>query len=96
MNPHVSELLPAYHDGELTSNCQRQVEKHLQDCPTCRAELKALEELSSLLKADFVPIRLPRSVSPRRCSCDYPAYRCHVLVNEKASLLVGCWGFRSR
>ena len=59
MNPHLSELLPAYHDGELTSNRQRQVEKHLQDCPTCRAELEALEELSSLLKADFVPDPTP-------------------------------------
>jgi len=59
MNPHVSELLAAYHDGELTSNRQHQVEKHLQDCPTCRAELEALEELSSLLKADSIPHQTP-------------------------------------
>ena len=59
MNPHVSELLAAYHDGELPVNRQHQVEKHLQDCPTCRAELEALEELSSLLKADFVPHQTP-------------------------------------
>jgi anti-sigma factor RsiW len=78
MNPHVNELLAAYHDGELTSNRQHQVEKHLQDCPTCRAELEALEELSSLLKADSIPhqtsperfaaqvqLRLPRTALPR-------------------------------
>lgn len=55
MNPHVSELLAAYHDGELPGKRQHQVEKHLQDCPACRAELVALKELSSLLKADSVP-----------------------------------------
>jgi len=59
MNPHVSELLAAYHDSELTSNRQHQVEKHLRDCPTCRAELEALEELSSLLKADPIPHQTP-------------------------------------
>ena len=59
MNPHVSELLAAYHDGELTSNSRHQVKNHLQDCPTCRAELEALEELSSFPKADFVPPHTP-------------------------------------
>jgi anti-sigma factor RsiW len=54
MNPHVVELLAAYHDGELTSDRQRQVAKHLQDCETCRAELEALEQLSFFLKADSV------------------------------------------
>jgi anti-sigma factor RsiW len=62
MNPHVIELLAAYHDGELTSNRQQEVEKHLRDCPTCRAELEALEALSSYLKADSVPT----STSPER------------------------------
>lgn len=62
MNLHVSELLAAYHDGELTSNRLQQVEKHLQDCPTCRAELEVLEELSSLLKADS----MPHQTSPER------------------------------
>jgi anti-sigma factor RsiW len=78
MNPHVNELLAAYHDGELPVDRQHQVEKHLQDCPTCRAELGALEELSSFLKADLVPhqtpperfaaqvqLRLPRAPLPR-------------------------------
>ena len=59
MNPHVIEWLAAYHDGELPAHRQHLVEKHLQDCPTCRAELEALEELSSFLKADFVPPHTP-------------------------------------
>jgi anti-sigma factor RsiW len=59
MNPHVSEWLAAYHDGELPASRQHQVEKHLQDCPTCRAELEALKELSSFLKADIVPAQTP-------------------------------------
>lgn len=59
MTSHVIEWLAAYHDGELTPNRQRQVEEHLQDCPTCRAELDAIEGLSSLLKAEPVPQGLP-------------------------------------
>ena len=59
MTSHVLEWLAAYHDGELTPNRRRQVEEHLQDCPTCRAELTAIEELSSLLKADTAPHLTP-------------------------------------
>lgn len=59
MNPHVSEWLAAYHDGELPASRQHQVEKHVQDCPTCRAELDALKELSTFLKADKVPHQTP-------------------------------------
>ena len=59
MNPHVSELLAAYHDGELPPNRRHQVENHLEDCSTCRAELEVLEELSSFLKADSVPHHTP-------------------------------------
>jgi anti-sigma factor RsiW len=78
MNPHVSELLAAYHDGELTSNRRQQVEQHIQDCRTCRTELESFEALSSLLKTDLVPhqtppqrfaaqvqLRLPRALSSR-------------------------------
>ena len=59
MNPHVIEWLAAYHDGELSSSRRGQVEEHLKDCQTCRAELDALEGLSSLLKADAVPAHTP-------------------------------------
>jgi anti-sigma factor RsiW len=59
MNPHVIEWLAAYHDGELPSGRRQQVEEHLKDCPACRAELEALEVLSSLLKADPIPAHTP-------------------------------------
>ena len=62
MTLHVLELLAAYHDGELTPTRQRLVEKHLQDCAECRAELDAIQELSSLLKAD----PMPPQTSPQR------------------------------
>ncbi|MBI5032884.1 MAG: zf-HC2 domain-containing protein [Chloroflexi bacterium] len=78
MNSHVTDLLAAYHDGELSSNRRHSVDKHLQDCRTCRAELETLEKLSSLLRANPVPdytpperfaaqvqLRLPRTLSPR-------------------------------
>jgi anti-sigma factor RsiW len=59
MNQHVIDLLAAYHDGELSSSRRHLVDKHLQECRTCRAELEALEGLSSLLKADPVPAHTP-------------------------------------
>ena len=59
MNPHVIEWLAAYHDGELPSGRRQQVEEHLKDCQTCRAELDALQGLSSLLKADPLPAHTP-------------------------------------
>jgi anti-sigma factor RsiW len=78
MNPHVNEWLAAYHDDELPVYRRQQVEKHLEDCTACRAELESFVELSSLLKVDQVPhqtppqrfaaqvnLRLPRTVSSR-------------------------------
>ena len=59
MNLHVTDLLAAYHDGELSSTRRHQVDKHLQDCITCRAELEALGELSSLLRAVPIPEHTP-------------------------------------
>lgn len=59
MTSHVLEWLPAYHDGELTPNRQRQVQQHLEDCPACRAELEAIQGLSSLLKVDPEPQQTP-------------------------------------
>lgn len=102
MTSHVLEWLAAYHDGELTPNRQRQVEGHLQDCPTCRAELEAIEELSSLLKADPLPqmtppqrfaaqvqLRLPRKPPlPRRSADQLPRW---VLGAPLALIVV--WAF---
>jgi anti-sigma factor RsiW len=59
MSEHVLEWLPAYHDGELPPGRSRQVEAHLQACPSCRAELQTLTGLSALLKADSLPQHTP-------------------------------------
>jgi hypothetical protein len=49
MSNHVTEWLNAYLDGELTNGRLHQVEKHLVECETCRAELESLRGLSALL-----------------------------------------------
>lgn len=59
MSEHILEWLPAYHDGELSASRARQVETHLNGCPSCRAELAALDELSSLLQTDPAPAHTP-------------------------------------
>ena len=55
MSQHLLEWLPAYHDGELGQDRRRLVEAHLEECESCRTELKALEPLSSHLKAERAP-----------------------------------------
>ena len=51
---HPTELLPDYALGELTPEEARLVEAHLARCPTCRAELRELQE--GLVKlAESVP-----------------------------------------
>ena len=55
MDKHMDQWLGAYLDGELRGVRRRQVADHLDDCPQCRAELKALTQLSSLLQADPLP-----------------------------------------
>jgi predicted anti-sigma-YlaC factor YlaD len=49
MNGHMTPWIAAYHDGELRGRRLRQVEEHLAECATCRAELKELQCLSALL-----------------------------------------------
>jgi anti-sigma factor RsiW len=102
MTLHVLEWLAAYHDGELTPNRQRQVNEHLQDCQTCRAELDAIDGLSSLLKADPAPqqtppqrfaaqvqLRLPRITPlPRRSADQLPRW-----VLGAPLVLIVVWAF---
>jgi len=55
MSEHILNWLPAYHDGELSPHRRQQVENHLRDCSSCRAELQTLMGLSVLLKSDPPP-----------------------------------------
>lgn len=81
MSNHVTEWLNAYFDGELKGTRLRQVEEHLAECETCRAELESLQGLSAMLRevpaAEFasherfatqVNLLLPqkRTAAPRR------------------------------
>ena len=50
MTEHVTAWLGAYHDGELQGRRLYQVEAHLAQCATCRAELENLRALAGLLQ----------------------------------------------
>lgn len=55
MGQHVYHLLDDYYDNELSPASRRRVEAHLDDCPSCRAELERLSQLGDLLSAYHVP-----------------------------------------
>ena len=50
MTEHVTAWLGAYHDGQLRGRRLRQVEAHLAQCVTCRADLVRLRALAALLQ----------------------------------------------
>ncbi|MBN2392003.1 MAG: zf-HC2 domain-containing protein [Anaerolineae bacterium] len=60
MMDHVLDWLQAYHDGELQERQVRRVEAHLAHCESCRAELEALQAISSLLQESPVASDLVR------------------------------------
>jgi predicted anti-sigma-YlaC factor YlaD len=47
---HINHLLDEYVDDELGPAWRRQVERHLQACASCRAELEQTWQLSDLLQ----------------------------------------------
>jgi len=60
MTEHVTEWIGAYHDRELGGELLQVVERHLDECPACQAELDSARQLSSLLQsasleAKFLP-----------------------------------------
>ena len=61
MMDHVLDWLQAYHDGELQERQSRRVEEHLAHCESCRAELDALQTISSLLQESPAASDLLRS-----------------------------------
>ena len=63
MMEHVSAWLEVYHDGELSGRRSRQVEAHVADCASCRAELESLRALTGLLQESPSPAGL---MSPDR------------------------------
>jgi anti-sigma factor RsiW len=68
---HLSRELAAHIDGELASSAARRVERHLQECPRCRAEreqvrsgMSALDHLPAAQAPDalwsFIEAAIPR------------------------------------
>lgn len=51
---HITNLIHAYHDGELSQERVHQVEAHLAGCADCRRELEALQALSLMLQEDLI------------------------------------------
>ncbi len=102
MTEHMTTWLEAYHDGELRGRRMRQVEAHLADCATCRAELEKLQALAALLQESPAPrnlmpserfvaqvgLRLPRP--PGR-----PAWQRTLEIGWRLSplALFGAWAF---
>lgn len=102
MIEHVTAWLGAYHDGELGGRRSRQVEAHMADCASCRAELESLRALTALLQESPVPVGLmpaERFVAqvglrlPRRPV--QPAWRRALEVGWRLTPagLLGAWAF---
>lgn len=57
----IKDLLPLYHDGVCSKESRAAVEEHLSHCESCKAELKAMDEVlpinnpeQNLIEADAV------------------------------------------
>jgi anti-sigma factor RsiW len=46
---HVTEMISAFMDGELSDNDKQIVDQHLKDCAVCRKEYAALKSVDHLL-----------------------------------------------
>ncbi len=62
--PELNELLSAAIDGELDAATRRQVEAHIERCPTCQETRRDLLAVSSLL-AMLAPVLPPPTLRPR-------------------------------
>jgi TRAP-type uncharacterized transport system fused permease subunit len=62
MSEHISAWLGAYLDGELQNPRLAQIEAHLAGCVDCQEELKALQDLSDLLREAPEPTNLPSAL----------------------------------
>ena len=78
------QQLLLYHYAELDAASLQQVEQHLRDCPTCRAELSELQSLLNKMPSavpELSPVELDRfsarvmaQVQPRRRWFAQPAW----------------------
>jgi len=56
-------------DYELGKEEETQVERHLQGCPSCQAQVRGMERAAEMAHAEFVKpsVRLPMRVSAQQC-----------------------------
>lgn len=52
----VKGLLSAYYDGELGVAASKQIEEHINECASCRAELEQLKRISAEMKSLEFPL----------------------------------------
>ncbi len=55
MSRHDVSLVSSYYDGELRGHRLHHFEAHLDECPTCHAELETLGRLTRLLQSFTLP-----------------------------------------
>ena len=67
----IARLLSASQDGELTRAREREVQRHLQDCPACREEWHGLQQLARRLR--LVPPPVTDPFFPARVMASLPA-----------------------
>jgi predicted anti-sigma-YlaC factor YlaD len=89
MSKHITEWLNAYLDGELRDSQIQQMESHLVECETCRAELESLARLSSLLHEVPVPEFTPSERFAAQVNLRLPRQRPSVPKNRIAE--IGWW-----
>jgi predicted anti-sigma-YlaC factor YlaD len=89
MSKHVIEWLNAYLDSELKASQVQQLEAHLVECETCRAELEALARLSSLLHEVPPPEFTPPERFAAQVSLRLPRQRPPASKNRSAA--IGWW-----
>jgi anti-sigma factor RsiW len=70
-----SEKVSAYHDGEMPAVSRQEMERHLEQCPRCQAELEELRTLSASLGALPIPQASPAALARMHRQVDQLAAR---------------------
>ena len=66
-----SEKVHQYHDGELDAQARQLVERHLQECAACAAELRELKSISESFKS-----------APEPRLSQFSMHRLHVMADQ--------------
>ena len=89
MSKHVNEWLNAYLDGELRGARLAQVRAHLEECPSCQAELESVARLSGLLHEPPMPAFTPPERFAAQVNLRLP--RKQATLRRKRVLEIGWW-----